>query len=151
MLNKKVSGRQWAMAHFAANFVSAALGMCADEIIRLLSFSPSDRFPEVLGSTTSNSRSQRPRLDINNGGLNNITVRHCLILVTARECLALRHGLAGGPGSGTEPSLGARWRVLTPVECFLRPNGVAMTCAGHCQLRWTHPRVMSSSDALSMK
>ena len=78
-----------------------------------------------------------------------ITVRHCLILVTAGEYLALRYGLAGGLGSGAV--LGAGWRVSTPGKRFLRPNGVAMTCAGHCQLRWTQPFVISSSDALSMK
>ena len=27
----------------------------------------------------------------------------------------------------------------TPVERVLRPNEVAMTCAGHCQLRWIPP------------
>ena len=45
-----------------------------------------------------------------------ITVRHCLILVTAREYLALCYGLAGGLGSGAV--LGAGWRVRRLESVF---------------------------------
>jgi hypothetical protein len=48
------------------------------------------------------------------GDVNNITVHHCLILVTVRDYMALPHGPASGFGSGAKSFLGAGQRVLTP-------------------------------------
>jgi hypothetical protein len=64
-----------------------------------------------------------------------ITVCHCLILVMLEiiwpRTMVLPAALDWVPNHFRE----AGWRVLMPVEHFLHPNGVAMTCAGHCQLR----------------
>ena len=84
----------------------------------------SDCFSNVLISLLSDLCSRQPCLDFNEGLP--ITVRHCLILVTAKEyfwpCAMVSPAtLVWAPNH----LQGAGWRVLTPVERFLRPNGVA--------------------------
>ena len=91
-------------------------------------------FFKAFWSSLSDLRPCWPRLDENSQRMClTTTVRHCLTFVFVRDYLAPPHGL---------PAALVRCRIISgglggEVWCLerLRPNGVAVTWAGHCQLR----------------